>query len=417
MFALSALFGRVIRHGELTVVDHLGRSHRFGSPGASPAVTMRLTDPALYRKIGLNPNLEIGNAYVDGTLVVEQGGLAQLLEILMEASNVIEHSRLGSMLRIWEEVRRLPAVVNPVGRAQKNVAHHYDLSGKLYDLFLDSDRQYSCAYFADAGDDIEAAQLRKKQHLAAKLDLKPGQSVLDIGCGWGGLALFLAREFKVKVTGLTLSLEQYRVAQERARQQGLADRVEFKLLDYRLETRTYDRIVSVGMFEHVGRPHFQQFFAKVKALLAEDGVAVIHTIGKTSRPSPINVWIRRNIFPGAYLPALSQLTPKFEKLDLWLTDFENLRLHYAQTLKAWNQRFQANRAKAAELYDERFCRMWEFYLLACEAGFRTGGLTVFQLQLTKCIDTLPITRDYMFEAEQRMRMREHEAWRPRLAGE
>jgi cyclopropane-fatty-acyl-phospholipid synthase len=417
VFPLSALFSRVVKHGELTVVDHEGRSHRFGPQSGKPAVTIRLKDKSLYRRIGLNPNLEIGNAYVDGTLVVEKGTLQELLEILLHASVYLDHSRIGAAIRLVEEAMRLPAVVNPVGRAQKNVAHHYDLSGKLYDLFLDSDKQYSCAYFVSPDDDIDTAQHQKKQHLAAKLDLRPGQKVLDIGCGWGGLALFLAREFKVRVTGLTLSVEQYRVAEERARAAGLSDRVKFKLLDYRLEDQTYDRIVSVGMFEHVGRPHFSQYFAKVKELLAEDGVALIHTIGKQCRPSPINSWIRRNIFPGAYLPTMSQLTPKLEKLDLWLTDLENLRLHYAETLKTWNRRFQVNRGRAAELYDERFCRMWEFYLLACEAGFRWGSLTVFQMQLTKRIDTLPITRDYMFEAEQRMRMAEHEALRPRMAGE
>jgi cyclopropane-fatty-acyl-phospholipid synthase len=401
-----------VLRGSLGVIDHTGRRHDFGIAGTRPSAAVRLHDAALYRRLALHPTLHIGRAYVDGTLTVEDGQLSDFLNLLLLNEQLGSKGRAGDVKRRLEEVARLAAVVNMPRRARRNVHHHYDHPADFYRCFLDEDMQYSCAYFAAEGISLEEAQEAKKRHIAAKLDLQPGHRVLDIGCGFGGMALFLARNYGVHVTGITLSTEQHKIARERAAKQGLSRLVDFQLEDYRRIHGVFDRVVSIGMFEHVGRPHYRQFFARLKALLAEDGVALLHTIGRQQPPSPINVWIRQNIFPGAYLPSLSQLAPPLEKEDLWLTDLENLRLHYATTLNEWNRRFQMNRQRVRDLdparYDERFCRMWEFYLQSCEAGFRYSGLTVFQLQLAKKIDTLPITRDYMLAEERRLLSEEAE---------
>jgi cyclopropane-fatty-acyl-phospholipid synthase len=408
--------------GRLTVIDHTGRRHVFGQAGALRPVTICLHEPNLYWRLALHPSLHVGRAYVEGTLTIEEGELIDLLDLLL--SNVAAaRSRRSDIGRWREELFRLPAVINLPERARRNVSHHYDHPADFYRSFLDDDLQYSCAYFAREGFTLEQAQEAKKRHIASKLQLKEGLRVLDIGSGFGGLALYLARHYGVHVTGVTLSTEQLKVSRERAIKLGLTRLVDFQFQDYRSCRGPYDRIVSVGMFEHVGRPHFRQFFACLRELLAADGVALLHTIGRQTPPAPINVWIRENIFPGAYLPSLSQLVPIVEKLDLWLVDFENMRLHYAKTLNAWNRRFQANRERIRRLdpkrYDDRFCRMWEFYLQSCEAGFRHSGLTVFQLQLAKRVDALPLTRDYMFEEERRL-LREEQAAEgvaSRLAGE
>ena len=406
MFALRSLLRRFVRRGTLGVIDHTGRRHDFGVPGTGQSATIRLHDPTLYWRLGLYPALHVGRAYVDGTLTIEEGELSDFLDLVLLNEHLASKGRAGEVKRRLDEVMRFAAVVNLPGRARRNVRHHYDHPADFYRLFLDEDLQYSCAYFTDAGISLEEAQEAKKRHIAAKLDLHPGHRVLDIGCGFGGMSLFLARNYGVHVTGITLSTEQLRIARERAAKQGLSRLVDFRLEDYRRTRGAFDRIVSIGMFEHVGRPHFRRFFARINALLADDGVALLHTIGRQPPPSPINVWIRRNIFPGAYLPSLSQLAPVLEKQDLWLTDFENLRLHYAATLKEWNRRFQQNREKVRELdpvrHDERFCRMWEFYLQSCESAFRHSGLTIFQMQLAKKVDALPLTRDYMFDEERRL---------------
>jgi cyclopropane-fatty-acyl-phospholipid synthase len=286
-----------------------------------------------------------------------------------------------------------------VSAARANVAHHYDLSDTLYDLFLDADRQYSCAYYMSFDDTLERAQEQKKRHLAAKLLLRSGHRVLDIGSGWGGLALYIAQAADVDVTGVTLSTEQHGYSNQRVDKAGLTDRVRFELKDYRHENGRYDRIVSVGMFEHVGVGHFREYFDKIRDLLTDDGVALIHTIGAADGPGAAHAWIRKYIFPGGYSPALSEVVPIIERAGLHITDIEVLRLHYAETLKAWRQRFMANRDRVSAIYDERFCRMWEFYLAGCEAGFRHSGLVVFQIQVSKRIDTVPLTRDYILEWE------------------
>jgi cyclopropane-fatty-acyl-phospholipid synthase len=280
------------------------------------------------------------------------------------------------------------------------VTHHYDLSGELYDLFLDSDRQYSCAYFETPEDSLEDAQLQKKRHIAAKLLLdRPGLTVLDIGSGWGGMGLYLAQIAGCRVDGLTLSAEQHARSQARARAVGLADRVRFHLRDYREETRTFDRIVAIGMFEHVGKRHYGEFFGKVRDLLNDDGVCLLHSVGRFDEPAPVHPFIRKYIFPGTDVPALSEVMTAVEKSRLFATDIEILRLHYAETLKHWHSRFLKNRDRIAALYDERFCRMWELYLVSCEMGFRYGGLMVFQMQLSKRLETVPLTRDYMLDWE------------------
>jgi cyclopropane-fatty-acyl-phospholipid synthase len=291
---------------------------------------------------------------------------------------------------------------NPKERARRNVAHHYDLSGALYDLFLDDDRQYSCAYFRRPGDGLETAQEQKKRHIAAKLLLEPGMTVLDIGSGWGGLDLYLAENADVKVTGVTLSTEQLNVSRRRADETGLAGRVEYFLRDYREQTGVFDRIVSVGMFEHVGVGHFDAFFSTVRDRLADDGVALLHMIGRADGPGVTDAWIRKYIFPGGYFPALSEVSFAIEKAGLWVTDIEVLRLHYAETLRHWRRRFLANRDKAVALYDERFCRMWEFYLAASEISFRYMNCAVYQIQLAKRQEAVPLTRDYMAKAERRL---------------
>ncbi|MFL5267858.1 MAG: class I SAM-dependent methyltransferase [Stellaceae bacterium] len=372
--------------------------HTFsGSPG--PNVTIRLHDRSLHWKLALRPRLYFGEALMDGTLTIEDGSLYNLIDLLAVNTEALPEGLLGRILNGSPGTLRRVHQYNPVRRARRNAAHHYDLSDQFYELFLDRDRQYSCAYFRYGTDDLEKAQLDKKTHLAAKLLIRPGQRVLDIGSGWGGLALYLARECGADVTGLTLSAEQHKVATRRAAAAGLSDRVRFHLRDYREETGQYDRIVSVGMFEHVGVNHYGAFFAKLKSLLAPSGVALLHSIGRKDGPGSTNPWIRKYIFPGGYIPALSEVLPVVEKLRLWVTDIEVLRLHYAETLRAWRSRFERNRDRVREIYDERFCRMWELYLVGSEIGFRRQDLMVFQLQLAKAVDAVPLTRDYIFEWE------------------
>ncbi len=391
---LSSFLRRFIKHGALVLVSPDGRSQRYGEAGAA-AITMRLHDRALPRKLLTDPDLSLGEAYMDGTLTVDADDIYGLIELFLvnlgHQKDAWHHRWLSRLRRAGRGV----AQFNPVGRARRNVAHHYDLSGKLYELFLDSDRQYSCAYFRHPDDSLETAQEAKKAHIAAKLLLEPGHRVLDIGCGWGGLALDLHRYHGARVTGVTLSEEQHKLACERARAAEVSEAVEFRLEDYRNVTGRFDRIVSVGMFEHVGVPHYREFFGKLRDSLTEDGVALIHTIGRIDGPGINNPWFAKYIFPGAYIPALSEMLPVIERAGLYVTDIEVLRLHYAETLKAWRARFEANRERVREIYDERFCRMWTFYLAASEQAFRHGGHVVFQVQLAKRQDAVPLTRNYL----------------------
>src|SRR5437762_928699 len=394
---LVSMLSPVVRTGRLTIIDAAGNRHVLdGGPG--PSATIRLCDPSLHWKLVLRPRLYVPEAYMDGTLTIEEGSLYDFLELLVsnDTAHPNELMRLG---RAAARLGRRMYQLNPVWRARRNVAHHYDLSDQLYELFLDRDRQYSCAYFRTPEDDLDTAQENKKRHIGAKLLLRPGQKVLDIGSGWGGLALYLAGECDVEVTGLTLSEEQLKVAQRRAAVAGLSDRVHFHLRDYREERGEYDRIVSVGIVAHVGVNQYGVFFDKLNALLKPDGVALLHSIGRMDGPGTTNPWIRKYIFPGGYCPALSEVVPIAERRRLWITDIEVLRLHYAETLRAWRVRFEHNREQIRTLYDERFCRMWETYHVGAELSFRNEGMLVFQLQLSKTVDTVPLTRDYITDWE------------------
>jgi cyclopropane-fatty-acyl-phospholipid synthase len=399
---LAKVLSQAIGEGHLTIIDSNGQMHRVGGSRPGPAVTIRIHDRWTGMRLVLRPRLAFGEAYMDGTLSIEDGGdIYDLLDLLGRNITALEAMPLVSWSYSWQKLLRVFDQYNPIGRAQQNVAHHYDLKDQLYDFFLDRDRQYSCAYFKTGDEPLEQAQFDKKRHIASKMLLQPGQSVLDIGSGWGGMGLFLGQQYGVDVTGVTLSKEQHAVSSRRALEGGLADRVRFKLLDYRQEPGQYDRIVSVGMFEHVGVAHYVEFFRKVKDLLKEDGVMLLHAIGRMEPPGATNTWLKRYIFPGGYTPALSEVMTAIEKVGLWVTDIEILRLHYAETLRHWRQRFLANRERIMQMagYDDRFCRMWEFYLAGCEISFRYMNQMVFQIQLAQKQDAVPLVRDYIVDAE------------------
>ena len=393
MLLLSHMLKKFITVGTLNIIDASGKRHEFGDT-TQPSVTLRFHNKSLPRKLFLNPELHTGEAYMDGTLTFDGGGVYELLTLFgMNRKSLGTYPLQKALRKVWKAFRKLQQH-NPAKKSQSNVAHHYDLSRKLYELFLDDDMQYSCAYFKTPEDTLEEAQLNKKQHIADKLHIKDGQKILDIGCGWGGMALYLASLADVQVLGVTLSKEQLAHAKERAKAMGLEHRVKFELMDYRHVKGPFDRIVSVGMFEHVGVGHYDEFFAKMKALLTEDGIALLHSIGHISPPGTTGPWLRKYIFPGGYSPALSEVFASTERNYLWISDMEVLRLHYAETLKAWHKRFEKNRAEIAELYDERFCRMWEFYLISCEMAFRRGSAMVFQLQMAKTPTAAPLVREY-----------------------
>ncbi len=399
MIMLSRFLKAVIKSGDLCLIDARGRDWRFGN-GTAPHVTIQIHDRATQRRLLLNPQLAVGEAYMSGSLTIERGTLYDFIDLLTGNLEHVDHHPIHALFGHVNRLFRRLQQHNPIGKAQRNVAHHYDLSGDFYDLFLDEDRQYSCAYFDSESTDLEQAQLNKKRHLAAKLLLhRRGLRILDIGSGWGGLGLYLAQQTGAQVTGITLSTEQHKVSQQRAADAGLAEQAAFELRDYREQTGTFDRIVSVGMFEHVGAGHYTEFFGKVKDLLADDGVCLLHSIGRMEPPGTTNSWLRKYIFPGGYSPSLSEVLIAVEKSGLWVTDIEILRLHYAETLRHWHERFQAQRDKAKDLYDEKFCRMWEMYLVGSEIGFRKRGQMVFQLQLAKRHDAVPVTRDYIGEWE------------------
>jgi cyclopropane-fatty-acyl-phospholipid synthase len=384
------------------VIDAAGRRRLFEGAEPGPSATIRLHDRAIEWRILLDAELAVGEAWMDGRLTVEEGTLYDFLEVAMSNLALADRRGWAGLVQRALNALRTGWDRNPVWRAKRNIAHHYDLSGELYGLFLDSEREYTCAYFPRPEADIEEAQRAKERHVAAKLLLEPGQKVLDMGCGWGALGRYLTRSFGVDVTGVTLSKEQVAHANERARREGLADRCRFLYQDYREAGGRFDRIVSIGMLEHVGKAHYGELFAKIRELLADDGVALIHSMGHMAGPGYPNPWIRKYIFPGGYIPALSDVLPALERSGLWLTDCEILRLHYAETLRCWRERFERNRARIREIYDERFCRMWEFYLVASELGFRVNDMMVFHLQIAKDRRAVPLTRDYMVDAERQL---------------
>jgi cyclopropane-fatty-acyl-phospholipid synthase len=396
-----------VRVGTLKVIDADGKVHEFsGKPG--PNVTMRLRDPSLYYKLVVNPELHAGEAYMDGRLSFENSTLRDFLTLfslnrLSLGSYPVQRvlRRVSRNFRKWQQA-------NPIGKAEQNVAHHYDLGNDFYKLFLDEGLQYSCAYFVNDNETLEQAQRNKMRLLAAKLNLAPGLKILDIGSGWGDLGLYLARLEDVEVVGVTLSKEQFELSNARARKAGLDHRVRFELKDYRQLRGRFDRIVSVGMFEHVGVQHYGEFFSKINELMDDDGLTLIHSIGHMSPPGTASPWLRKYIFPGAYSPALSEVFEVVEQNSLWVTDLEFLRVHYAKTLAHWVQRFEANRDKIEAMYDARFVRMWEFYLISCEMMFRTGSQLVFHMQLARKRDAAPIVRDYITDLQRTYEQRESE---------
>ena len=404
MSLIGTLIGKLLRNGSITLITP-GKPPQTYGPGDGPHLTVRFTDRKVGFDIVKNPRLGLGESYMDGRLIVEDGTILDLMELITGQNrwedkgakrNLFGKGRLGAAKRLFQR--------NKPSRARRNVAHHYDLSDELYDSFLDADRQYSCAYYTDPGNSLEQAQADKKAHIAAKLYLKPGQRVLDIGCGWGGMALYLHKVAGVDVLGITFSQEQLKYAQRRADEEGVSDHVKFELIDYRLVEGEFDRIVSVGMFEHVGKAHYDEFFAKCRDLLKPDGVMLLHTIGKfggaIKAPDPFT---DKYIFPGYHLPSISQMSEASQHAKLIATDLEVLRLHYAYTLREWLRRFTAARKKMVKLYDERFFRMWEFYLSGGIVLFESGSGCNFQVQYVRDRNALPITRDYIAEAEARYR--------------
>lgn len=406
MALIDRFLAAQVKRGQLMVMHANGRTVRFGPPDpAFPSVTIRFTDRRAAARVVRHPALGAAEAFMDGRLVIEQGDIRDLVTLLKGNSPWERGGGLNPRLpiRLTNAVVRRIDRVNMARRSRKNVAHHYDLSDRLYDLFLDADRQYSCAYFTDPANSLEQAQEDKKAHIAAKLLIRPGMRVLDIGCGWGGMALYLHRETGAEVLGVTLSEEQLKVARARAEAAGVADKVRFELIDYRSVPGTFDRIVSVGMFEHVGPAHYKAFFRKCRELLADDGVMLLHTIGRMGGPGVTDAFTVKYIFPGGYNPALSEIVRGYEGLKLFPTDIEVLRLHYALTIDRWYDRTVAAKDRIVALYDERFYRMWTFYLAGAAAAFRTGGMVNYQIQLAKSRTAVPLTRDYIGEEERRLR--------------
>lgn len=395
---LDAFMSHLVCTGRLSLTYPDGLTRYYGD-GSEPKVAITLHDAALPRRLVMSPELATGEAYVDGSLTVEDDDLYGFMQLAVQNLAKQGQPWFRQPLMWLRQIARSVQQFNPTKRSRQNVAHHYDLSGELYDLFLDEDRQYSCAYFAEPTMTLEEAQAAKKHHIASKLLIEPGMRVLDIGCGWGGMGLTLASDFGAEVVGVTLSEEQHSLASQRAAAAGLSDKVSFRLMDYRHVSGKFDRIVSVGMFEHVGVPHYGEYFGKVRSLLEEHGIALIHTIGRTDGPGATSPWINKYIFPGGYVPAMSEAIKSVEKRDLIATDVEVWRLHYAETLRHWYERFMANIDQARELYDERFCRMWRYYLLACELSFRFDKQVVFQFQLAPSQNNVPLTRDYLYSAQ------------------
>jgi len=412
---LRAFLRKFVQRGTMTVTTATGARFICGD-GSGASVSVRCLTTEAERRILLNPALALGEAYMDGTFVVEDGSISDALAILLDQPEILPR---WAKLQWWlRYLFRHAQQFNPPSRSKANVARHYDLDGRLYSLFLNADKQYSCAYFESPDATLDDAQLAKKRHLAAKLLIKGGDRVLDIGSGWGGLGLYLAEMTGAAVTGITLSTEQLQASAARADEMDLTQSANFLLEDYRDIEGPFDRIVSVGMFEHVGVDFYETYFRRCTELLTDDGIMVLHSIGRSDGPDVTNPWIAKYIFPGGYAPALSEVIPVIERAGLLVCDIEILRLHYAETLKAWRERFVARREEAVRLYDERFARMWEFYLAASEMSFRKQNLMNFQIQITKRQGVVPMTREYIGREEAKLRGFEHDQ-RPRLrlAGE
>jgi len=393
---LSQFCENLFKEDGFILIDANSKEYVIGKPKKNPPIKLTILDKKLHYKLLFLPDLYFGEAYTDGSIKLENGSLTEFLELAMKnigRSDINYYSKILNKLR---GTYRYLTSFNLIPKSKTNVAHHYDISEKLYDFFLDKNRQYSCAYFKNDNDTLETAQENKIKHIIKKLNLKPNQKVLDIGSGWGTLAIEIAKQSKCEVLGITLSENQLQYSLDKVRELNLENQVSFKLLDYRELNEKFDRVVSVGMFEHVGRKFYKKYFNKVSELLNNDGVALIHTIGSSNPPRDPHPWITKYIFPGGYTPSLSEIARPIENSGLVISDMEILRLHYSHTLRHWKERFLDKREKVLEIFDEKFLRMWEFYLVGCEMAFKWGDQVVFQLQLTKNFTSVPNTRDYIY---------------------
>ena len=393
---LVSFLNKLFKEDGFILIDANSKKYIIGNPKKEVPITLKLLDKKLHYKLLIYPDLYFGEAYTDGTLEIENGSLTDFLEMAMKNIGRNEINIFGKVLKKIRGTYRYLTNFNIAKKSKDNVAHHYDISDDLYDLFLDPKRQYSCAYFKSENESLETAQNNKIEHLIKKLNLKPNQKVLDIGSGWGSLAIEIAKKTKCEVTGITLSENQYKYSLNKVKENNLENQVQFKLADYRNLREKFDRIISVGMFEHVGRKFYKTFFRQVNNLLNDGGLALIHTIGSIDGPRDPQPWITKYIFPGGYTPSMSELSSPIEKSGLIISDIEVLRMHYSHTLRHWKERCISNKSKILEMFDEKFFRMWEFYLTSCELAFKWGVQVVFQFQLTKDLTTAPITRDYIY---------------------
>ena len=393
---LVNFLNKLIKEDGFVLVDANSNNYVIGTPKKETPVKLKILDKKLHYKLFFYPDLFFGEAYTDGSIVIENGTLNEFLEITFKNVGRNETNIFNTALNKFRGTYRFLTNFNFISKSKSNVAHHYDISDDLYELFLDTKRQYSCAYFKNENDTLETAQNNKIDHIIKKLNLKPNQRILDIGSGWGSLAIEIAKKSQCEVVGITLSENQLKYSKKKAKEMNLENQVQFKLIDYRQINEKFDRVVSVGMFEHVGRKFYNKYFKQVSNLLKDDGIALIHTIGSVNPPRDPHPWITKYIFPGGYTPSLSEISLPIEKSGLIISDLEILRMHYAHTLRHWKERFLKEKEKVLEMFDEKFFRMWEFYLTASQMAFKWGDQVVFQFQLTKKKDTTSITRDYIY---------------------
>ena len=393
---LVSFLNSLFKHDGFELIDSNSKKYVIGKPSREKPISLKLLDPKLMQKLLLYPDLYFGEAYMDGSLVIENGNITEFLDLAFKNIGRGNINSYGAVIKKLRGTYRYLTSFNKIVKSKENVAHHYDISEKLYDLFLDENRQYSCAYFKNENDTLEQAQNNKIHHIIKKLNIRPNQKVLDIGSGWGTLALAIAKETQASVTGITLSENQFEYSKNKAKEMNLSNKVDFKLIDYRQLNEKFDRVVSVGMFEHVGRKFYRTYFNKVFKLLNERGIALIHTIGSSMPPRDPQPWIQKYIFPGGYTPSLSEVANPIENSGLIVSDIEVLRMHYAHTLRNWKERFLSKKDIVLDMFDEKFFRMWEFYLASCEMAFKWGDQVVFQFQLSKDNTTVPNTRDYIY---------------------
>jgi len=394
---LARFLNKLFKKGGFILIDAYKKKYIIGEPENKKPITLKILNKKLHYKLLLRPDLYFGEAYSDGDIEIENGTLTDFLELALMNIGRGELNFFSQLINSLSGSYRYLTNFNLIKKSKMNVAHHYDLSDNLYDLFLDPKRQYSCAYFKNENDSLETAQNNKIQHIIKKLNIKPNHKILDIGCGWGSLAIDIAKSINCEVTGITLSKNQFDYCVKKVKELNMENQIIFKLIDYRELNEKFDRIVSIGMFEHVGRKFYMRFFRQIEKLLSDDGVSLIHTIGSVNPPGDPHPWITKYIFPGGYTPSLSEVTNPIEKAGLIVSDIEVLKLHYSYTLRHWKENCLKNKEKITEMFDERFFRMWEFYLAGCEIAFKWGDQVVYQFQLTKNYTSTPTTRDYIYQ--------------------